>query len=108
MKYIFHIGERCNSYYGLNKYNILSGVNPLNGIYISFENSIKHINTQFNDFINDPIKFNILDKKICYYAVFYLFLFYFADVINSYFKELRKYIIDIYNNINKIEHSFIK
>ena len=63
---------------------------------------------KFNDFRNDPIKFTILDKKICYSAGFYLFLFSFADVINSYFKELRKYIIDIYNNINKIEHSFIK
>ena len=67
MKYIFHIGERCNSYYGLNKYNILSGVNPLNGIYISFENSIKHINTQFNDFINDIVEFTISKKDNFYY-----------------------------------------
>jgi len=63
---------------------------------------------KFNDFRNEPIKFTVLDKKICYSAGFYLFLFSFADVINSYFKELRTYMIYIYNNINKIEHSFIK
>jgi hypothetical protein len=47
---------------------------------------------KFNDFRSDPIKFTVLDKKICYSAGFYLFIFSFADVINFYFLELRNYI----------------
>ena len=69
-------------------------------IFIQFNFIIKvlisiYLIYKFNDFRKDTVKFTILDKKICYSAGIYLFLFSFADVINSYFRELRKIIIDL-------------
>ena len=54
---------------------------------------------KFNDFRSKPIHFTILDQKICYSAGFYIFIFSFADVINSYFIILRKYLINLYDII---------
>jgi hypothetical protein len=42
----------------------------------------------FNDFRNTPVKFTTLDKKICYSAGIYIFIFSFADLFNSYLVEL--------------------
>ena len=39
---------------------------------------------KFNNF-REKITFTTLDKKICFSAGFYIFIFSFADVINSYF-----------------------
>jgi len=69
-------------------------------IFIQFNFIIKvliaiYLIYKFNDFRTDTVKFTILDKKICYSAGIYLFLFSFADVINSYFIELRKNIINL-------------
>jgi hypothetical protein len=69
-------------------------------IFIQFNFIIKvliamYLMYKFNDFRTDTVKFTLLDKKICYSAGIYLFLFSFADVINSYFRELRKLIIEI-------------
>lgn len=69
-------------------------------IFIQFNFIIKvliaiYLIYKFNDFRTDHVKFTILDKKICYSAGIYLFLFSFADVINSYFIELRKNIINL-------------
>ncbi len=44
----------------------------------------------FNDFRNTPVKFTILDKKICYSAGIYLFIFSFADVFDNYFKQINE------------------
>jgi hypothetical protein len=68
-------------------------------IFIQFNFIIKvlialYLIYKFNDFRTDTVKFTILDKKICYSAGIYLFLFSFADVINSYFNQLRKLIIE--------------
>jgi len=69
-------------------------------IFIQFNFIIKvliamYLMYKFNDFRTDTVKFTLLDKKICYSAGIYLFLFSFADVINSYFIELRKNIINL-------------
>jgi hypothetical protein len=69
-------------------------------IFIQFNFIIKvlialYLIYKFNDFRTDTVKFTILDKKICYSAGIYLFLFSFADVINSYFNQLRKLIIEV-------------
>ena len=69
-------------------------------IFIQFNFIIKvlialYLIYKFNDFRTDPVKFTLLDKKICYSAGIYLFLFSFADVINSYFRELRKLIMEL-------------
>lgn len=69
-------------------------------IFIQFNFIIKvlialYLIYKFNDFRTDTVKFTLLDKKICYSAGIYLFLFSFADVINSYFRELRKLIIEL-------------
>ena len=63
INYIFHIGERCNSYNYLNNKKLLSGVIPLNGIYISFNVAIMQIKNEFIDFIDDIIEFVISSKK---------------------------------------------
>lgn len=69
-------------------------------IFIQFNFIIKvlialYLIYKFNDFRSDTVKFTLLDKKICYSAGIYLFLFSFADVINSYFRELRKLIMEL-------------
>jgi len=69
-------------------------------IFIQFNFIIKvlialYLIYKFNDFRTDTVKFTLLDKKICYSAGIYLFLFSFADVINSYFRELRKLIMEL-------------
>ena len=48
---------------------------------------------KFNDF-REKITFTTLDKKICFSAGFYIFIFSFADVINSYFIYLRTILFD--------------
>jgi hypothetical protein len=63
---------------------------------------------KFNDFRTTPIKFTILDKKICYSAGFYILLFSFADVINSYFIELRTYLLQLYYQLYKIEKKILQ
>jgi hypothetical protein len=45
---------------------------------------------KFNDFSNH--KFTLLDKKICFSAGVYLFIFSFADVINSYLIEIKHFV----------------
>ena len=85
-----------------NAPNVFIQINFLIKVIISI-----YLIYKFNDFRSDPIKFTILDKKICYSAGFYILLFSFADVINSYFKELRNYIMFIYNNLYKVEQSII-
>ena len=42
----------------------------------------------FNDFRMTPVKFTTLDKKICYSAGIYLFIFSFADVFDNYFAQI--------------------
>jgi len=54
---------------------------------------------KFNDFRSTPIKFSVLDQKICYSAGFYIFVVSFADVINSYFVLLRNFLLNIYGKI---------
>ena len=58
---------------------------------------------KFNDF-RERITFTTLDKKICFSAGFYIFVFSFADLINSYFIKLR----EIPTIINKIERYIIQ
>ena len=48
---------------------------------------------KFNNF-REKITFTTLDKKICFSAGFYIFIFSFADVINSYFILLRTVLFD--------------
>ena len=57
----------------------------------------------FNDFRNAPVKFTSLDKKICYSAGIYLFIFSFADVFDNYFAKINKLLTNLKDNIlNKI------
>jgi hypothetical protein len=51
----------------------------------------------FNHFTNDPIKFTTLDKRICYSAGVYLFIFSFADVLDNYFKQINEIIMNFIN-----------
>ena len=44
----------------------------------------------FNHFRNNPVKFTTLDKRICYSAGVYLFIFSFADVFDNYFKQINQ------------------
>jgi hypothetical protein len=62
---------------------------------------------KFNDF-RKKIEFTTLDKKICFSAGFYIFIFSFADVINSYFIHLRTMLLNTYNILNKIEKKIIQ
>ena len=62
---------------------------------------------KFNDF-RKKIEFTTLDKKICFSAGFYIFVFSFADVINSYFKYLRGVLFNTYTQMNKIEKIIIQ
>jgi hypothetical protein len=45
---------------------------------------------KFNDFRDHAFKITLLDKKICFSAGIYLFIFSFADVINSYLIEIKQ------------------
>ena len=45
---------------------------------------------KFNNFSNH--NFTMLDKKICFSAGVYLFIFSFADVINSYLLEIKHFL----------------
>ena len=45
---------------------------------------------KFNNFSNH--KFTMLGKKICFSAGVYLFIFSFADVINSYLLEIKHFL----------------
>jgi len=47
---------------------------------------------KFNDFRDHSFKITILDKKICFSAGIYLFIFSFADVINSYLIEIKSFV----------------
>jgi len=66
---------------------------------------------KFNDF-REKVIFTTLDKKICFSAGFYIFIFSFADVINSYFVRLRTILFNTYTSLetikNKIENAIIK
>lgn len=62
---------------------------------------------KFNDF-RVKITFTTLDKKICFSAGFYIFVFSFADVINSYFIHLRTMLLNTYDTLNKIETGIIQ
>ena len=53
----------------------------------------------FNDFRNTPVKFTTLDKKICYAAGIYLFIFSFADVFDNSFKQINEIITKFKDNI---------
>lgn len=54
---------------------------------------------QFNDFRNTPVKFTTLDKKICYSAGIYIFIFSFADVFNSYLLDIKTLVTQFKNNL---------
>jgi len=54
---------------------------------------------QFNDFRNTPAKFTTLDKKICYSAGIYIFIFSFADVFNSYLLEIKTLVTQFKHNL---------
>ncbi len=64
---------------------------------------------KFNGF-REKVIFTTLDKKICFSAGFYIFIFSFADVINSYFIFLRTILFDtsLETVKNKIENAIIK
>ena len=66
---------------------------------------------KFNGF-REKVTFTTLDKKICFSAGFYIFIFSFADVINSYFILLRTILFNTYTSLetvkNKIENAIIK
>ena len=47
---------------------------------------------KFNDFRDHAFKITLLDKKICFSAGIYLFIFSFADVINSYLIEIKLFV----------------
>ena len=47
---------------------------------------------KFNDFRDHSFKITLLDKKICFSAGIYLFIFSFADVINSYLIEIKSFV----------------
>ncbi len=47
---------------------------------------------KFNDFRDHTFKITLLDKKICFSAGVYLFIFSFADVINSYLIEIKLFV----------------
>lgn len=59
---------------------------------------------KFNDFRITPEKFTTLDKKICFSAGLYIFIFSFADVVDGYFKQINEIItnfmiIKMYNTM---------
>jgi hypothetical protein len=57
----------------------------------------------FNDFRSERVKFTTLDKKICYSAGIYLFIFSFADVFDNYFAKINKLLTQVKDNLlNKI------
>jgi hypothetical protein len=53
----------------------------------------------FNHFRINPIKFTTLDKRICYSAGVYLFIFSFADVFDNYFSQINKILIKLKDDI---------
>jgi hypothetical protein len=53
----------------------------------------------FNHFRNNPVKFTTLDKRICYSAGVYLFIFSFADVFDNYFKQINEKITRLKDKI---------
>lgn len=63
INYSFHIGERCQSYHFFRKYNLISAANPFSGTSISFENSIKLIESEFKNYLNNILCFNLGSNK---------------------------------------------
>jgi hypothetical protein len=59
MKYVFHIGERCNSLDVLKNANLLSGMNIFSGLYISFSSVVSILKHNFHNFENNIVKFCI-------------------------------------------------
>ena len=96
MIFIFIYGFVFNSPFVFIQINFI--IKVLIAIYLMYK---------FNDF-REKIVFTTLDKKICFSAGFYIFVFSFADVINSYFIKLRQILFDTYTVLNKIEKGLIQ
>lgn len=64
IKYSFHIGERCQSHSFLKKNGLISTYTPFAGTYISFDNSIKFINNNFEDYLNNIACFTLMKYDI--------------------------------------------
>lgn len=60
--YVFHLGERCNSFGYFKNEKLLSGLNMFNGLYISFDSILKLLNSNI-DLEKNVIKFKISDLK---------------------------------------------
>jgi hypothetical protein len=54
---------------------------------------------KFNDFRSTPERFTTLDKKICFSAGIYIFIFSFADIFDGYFKQINYMIKNLANKI---------
>jgi hypothetical protein len=63
INYSFHIGERCQFLALLKNNNLISGLNPFSGTYISINNSFKLIKSKFEDFENNLLQFKISTKE---------------------------------------------
>uniref|UniRef100_A0A6C0JW80 Uncharacterized protein n=1 Tax=viral metagenome TaxID=1070528 RepID=A0A6C0JW80_9ZZZZ len=61
---------------------------------------------RFNNYRKNKIQFTDLDRKICYSAGIYIFMFSFIDVIQSYVERLRElidpYTVPILNNMKHL------
>lgn len=62
MKYVFHIGERCQHLKFLENKNLLSGFNLFSGLYISFESSLQLLKNNCVGLDKNNVKF-IISKK---------------------------------------------
>ncbi len=99
-----------NAYFFINYFEYISGlviVLFIIGVFTNKPSSFLAVNFgikllfaiymmyRFNDYRKSKIQFTDLDRKICYSAGIYIFVFSFLDIIQSYIERLRK-LIDPY------------
>ena len=94
INFIFSIGYRCYSPDFLNNFKLRKINSPFDYLFIDFETSLKIINNNFNDYLNDIILFN---KNTQHIKLFYKKN---TTEINDKFYEL------LQNNIGYMENNY--
>lgn len=94
INFLYSIGYRCYSVDFLNNFKLRKMSSPFDYLFIDFESSLKIINNNFDDFLNDIILFN---KNRQHVQLFYKKN---TSEINQKFYEL------LQNNIGYMAHNY--
>jgi len=94
LNFIFSIGYRCYSTEFLNNFKLRKMSSPFDYLFVDFETSLKIINNNFDDYLNDIILYN---KNTQHIELFYKKN---TTEINNKFYEL------LQNNIGYMAHNY--